>query len=672
MANTVVRDSFVIPPEGKVQAPDPISVSSSDEALVQGAPVEKAASAPAIGLPGAGEASANVSSNRRRFRIAFLICAVVVVALAGWLTSRATRTAVLDRTISATTNALGLIEQGISGEVAKFETLAEVIAGDPNVMNFFLTGEGIDIVNQRLTDIRGISGALEVYLIGLDGVTLAASNWAEPVTFIGKNFSFRPYFQEALAGRPGRFFGLGTTSLQRGYFFAAPIRVEGAIAGVSVVKMRIDHLEKIWQLDGRQVVIVDDAGVIFMSTNPDWHYRTIGPLTEDRRRRIEETRQYPLESLSRLPLADIAPISDTLQTVAVALAQGTSPGRALLARRAMQPIGWTIMTFSTLDQVARVTWLAALTGAALAIGLFALIWVAYERRTQALRTTRLHAEHARNLERIVEERTRDLSLANDDLRAMQKIVAVNSKFAAIGKLSGGLCHEISQPLTAIDTQVYNARKALDKGREKAAVESLGRIDALSERLSAIVQKLKSLARGSEIALDAVPLRAAVDEVLQVMAPELGGVILDIEEKAGKPIIVNAEQTLLEQVLVNVIANALDAMRDSEDKSIRFCMEAGDGKAELLVIDNGTGLAPGQETEIFEPFETTKSAKRGLGLGLTIAQDAVTRFGGQISAENNRTGTGATLRIVLPLASTQPADRNNKPDDGNKKNAGEVA
>lgn len=597
------------------------------------------------------------SPSRHRLKLVVIGCVIVVTALAGWLTSRATHTTVLDRKISQTSNALGLIAQGIAGEVAKFETLAEVTAGDTNVINFFGTGSGLDIVNRRLTEIRRISGALEVYLIGLDGFTLAASNWDETGTFVGKNFSFRPYFQDALAGKPGRFFALGTTSLQRGYFFAAPILIDGAIAGVSVVKMGIDHLEEVWRLDGRQIVVVDDADVVFMSTNPDWRYASIGPLSEERRRRIVETRQYPEDRLSRLPLAEISPISDTMEVVAVALSPGESPGRTLLARRAMQPAGWTVVALSSLDEVERAAWLSALAGAAVAIGLFALLWIAYERRMRALGTARIQAEHARNLERQVDERTRELSLANDDLRAMQKIVAVNSKFAAIGKLSGGLCHEISQPLTAIDTQIYNIRESLGKGREKAALEGLGQIDALSQRLSAIVQKLKSLARGSKIALDAVPLRDALDDVLRVMGPELGNVSVEIVEKDDEKVHVNAESTLLEQVLVNIVANALDAMRDSEKKSIRFSIATEDGAAELLVTDTGTGLASGQETEIFEPFETTKSAKRGLGLGLTIAQDAVNRFGGQISAENNKDGAGATLRISLPLAPAGKDQRN---------------
>jgi len=607
----------------------------------------------------ATDAPVPASPDKRRLRLVVIACVLVVTAIAGWLTSQATHTTVLDRKISQTRNALGLIAQGIAGEVAKFETLAEVTAGDPNVINFFDTGSGLDVVNRRLTEIRRISGALEVYLIGLDGVTLAASNWDEPGTFVGKNFSFRPYFQDALAGKPGRFFALGTTSLQRGYFFASPIRIDDAIAGVSVVKMGIDHLEEVWRLDGRQIVIVDDADVVFISTNPEWRYASIGPLSEERRRRIVKTRQYPEDRLSRLPLAEISPISDTMEVVAVALSPGESPGRTLLARRAMQPVGWTVVALSSLDQVERAAWLAALAGAAIAIGLFALLWIAYERRMRALGTARMQAEHARNLERQVEERTRELSLANDDLRAMQKIVAVNSKFAAIGKLSGGLCHEISQPLTAIDTQIYNVRESLGKGREEAALEGLGRIDTLSQRLSAIVQKLKSLARGSKIALDAVPLRGALDDVLRVMGPELGSVSIEIIEKGDKAVHVNAERTLLEQVLVNIVANALDAMRDSEKKTIRFSIDADDGAAELLVTDSGTGLAAGQETEIFEPFETTKSAKRGLGLGLTIAQDAVNRFGGQISAENNRDGPGATLRISLPLAPAGGERRNRK-------------
>lgn len=590
-----------------------------------------------------------VVDKRRGTRTGALALALLAIGLSGWASGYAYHTAALDRTRAETRSALSLIAQGIAGEVAKFETLAGVTAGDPRVKAFFRNGRDLAAVNERLVEVKTISKALEAYVIGRDGTTLAASNWNDPGTFVGKNFSFRPYFQDALAGETGRFFALGTTSLQRGYFFSAPIVVDGTVAGVSVVKMGVGALEDVWRRSDRQVLVVDDAGVVFVSTEPQWHYRTTRPLSEQRRAEIVRTRQYPADSLSSFGLT-VAADGTADAPVSTLAASGDGPARRLLVSRwEMTDLGWTVVMLSPMRQIDRATLLATAMGAAIATGLLALVWIVYERRMRALGAARMLAQNKRMLERQVADRTRELQATNEELRAMQKIVAINSKFAAIGKLSGGLCHEISQPLTAIDSQLFELRQTLTDGRLTEARDGVGRLTALSNRISGIVQKLKGLARGSQIALDRVPLRRCAETVLETMAADLEGVSVAVTGDEAGSIGVSAERILLEQVLINVVANACDAVREVADPAIAIDMSVGGGRAELSVRDNGSGFLKGQETESFEPFVTTKSGTGGLGLGLTIAQDAVNRFGGQITAGNNADGPGAVVTISLPLA-----------------------
>ncbi|MEM1046722.1 MAG: ATP-binding protein [Pseudomonadota bacterium] len=590
-----------------------------------------------------------VVEKRRGIRAGALALALLVICLSGWASGYAYHTAALERIRAETRSALSLIAQGISGEVAKFETLAGVTAGDPRVKAFFRNGRDLAAVNARLVEVKTISKALEAYVIGRDGTTLAASNWNDPATFVGKNFSFRPYFQDALAGGTGRFFALGTTSLQRGYFFSAPIVVDGAVAGVSVVKMGVGALEDVWRRSDRQVLVVDDAGVVFVSTEPHWHYRTTRPLSEERRGEILRTRQYPADSLAPLGLT-VAANGTADAPIATLAASTDGPARQVLVSRwEMTDLGWTVLMLSPMQQVDRATMLATGMGGAIATGLLALLWIVYERRMRALGAARMLAQNKRMLERQVADRTRELQATNEELRAMQKIVAINSKFAAIGKLSGGLCHEISQPLTAIDSQLFELRQTLTDGRLTEARDGVGRLTALSNRISGIVQKLKGLARGSRIALDRVPLRRCAEAVLETMASDLEDVAIVLNGDEAGSIGVSAERILLEQVLINVVANARDAVREVADPEIAIGIAVRGDRAELSVRDNGTGFLLGQETESFEPFVTTKSGAGGLGLGLTIAQDAVNRFGGQITAGNNADGPGAVVTISLPLA-----------------------
>ncbi len=589
------------------------------------------------------------AAKRRGMRVGALVLALLAIGLSGWASGYAYHTAALDRTRAETRSALSLIAQGIAGEVAKFETLAGVTAGDPRVKAFFRNGRDLAAVNERLVEVKTISKALEAYVIGRDGTTLAASNWSDPGTFVGKNFSFRPYFQDALAGETGRFFALGTTSLERGYFFSAPIVVDGTVAGVSVVKMGVGALEDVWRRSDRQVLVVDDAGVVFVSTEPKWHYRTTRRLSEERRGEILRTRQYPADSLSPLGLT-VAADGTADAPIAELAASADGPARRLLVSRwEMTDLGWTVVMLSPMQQIDRATMLATGMGGAIATGLLALLWIVYERRMRALGAARMLAENKRMLERQVADRTRELQATNEELRAMQKIVAINSKFAAIGKLSGGLCHEISQPLTAIDSQLFELRQTLTDGRLTEARDGVGRLTALSNRISGIVQKLKGLARGSQIALDRVPLRGCAEDVLETMAADLETVSVTVTGDEAGSIGVSAERILLEQVLINVVANARDAVRDIADPAIAIGISVRGDRAELSVRDNGTGFLQGQETESFEPFVTTKSGAGGLGLGLTIAQDAVNRFAGQITAGNNADGPGAVVTISLPLA-----------------------
>src|SRR5690606_28988115 len=154
--------------------------------------------------------------------------------------------------------------------------------------------------------INALLKSSDIYVLLTDGETIAASNYHAPLSFVGENFSYRPYFQDAVQGRQGRFFALGTTSLKRGYYYSAPVRVGSQIRGVVVFKVDIEPIEASWKGDEYEIIVSDPEGIIFMTDRPEWLYSSILPLTRERLARTEASRRYANATLRDLPVRRIA------------------------------------------------------------------------------------------------------------------------------------------------------------------------------------------------------------------------------------------------------------------------------------------------------------------------------------------------------------------------------
>ena len=177
---------------------------------------------------------------------------------------------------------LRLAVSALDGHLKRYEALPALIADQPNIEALIESPSDLAMqarTNAYLKDINGLLKSSDIYLMTMDGETIAASNFDGPASFVGENFSYRPYFQEAAAGQQSRFYALGTTSLKRGYYFGSPIEIAGVIRGVIVFKVDIDSIEDSWKGGDDRIFVADPEGIVFMTGTPAWLYSTILPLT---------------------------------------------------------------------------------------------------------------------------------------------------------------------------------------------------------------------------------------------------------------------------------------------------------------------------------------------------------------------------------------------------------
>ncbi len=596
------------------------------------------------------------------------IAAVVLLPLLLWQTAVWTERVALRRVADQADSTLALYATGLQEAVGKYEALPRLLSRDPALIQLLRSPDDSkrqDQVNRALEEVNAIAGTADTYLLDRDGLTLAASNWNGPTPFVGLNYSYRPYFQEAIQGRLGRYVALGTASGKRGYYFAYPVReADGGILGAITVKVLLEPLEAAWPGTLDRVIVTDSVGVILMSSRDDWRYRTLAPLSEVELNRIQSQQQYTGASLTPLPMTERQAFGAAAERVE--LMEDTRSASAdyqgfLLQSFPLETIGLTVWSLSPVSQVHGAVTQAVVLAAFGFLIVLGLTWIWLQRRQAIRERFETDQRHKAELEGKVAERTRALQSVNADLRAevterqkterelreAQAELVQAAKMAALGQLSAGIGHELNQPLGAIRTYADNAKVLLDRDRLPDVEANLTQISGITARMAEIIRRLKTFARKPSHKIEAVCLRAAVDDALALMDSRIDGERIEIEvpsEGAG----VLADPVRLQQTLVNLVGNALDAMAKTQAPCLRFVAEPQGDQVALQVIDNGPGITDDALEHVFDPFYTTKDPGQGLGLGLSISYNILRDLGGSLIA-NNRPEGGACFTLTLPKA-----------------------
>ena len=584
----------------------------------------------------------------------FLRFAAVLAVLGVVVTFAADRLATLSALQEGKARAEDTLRQTVNaldGHLKRFEALPALLAKNDDVRAFFdrpPDADEVGAMNRWLKATNGLVESSDLYLIAPDGLTLAASNYDRPDSFIGESFMYRPYFTEAAAGGSGRFFALGTTSGVRGYYFASPVRDEvGRVSGVVALKIGVDDLEAGWRGAEYRIMVSDPEGIVFMSSEEDWLYGGLLPLTAERIARTEASRRYAEMPLRRLAATLETADGMTLMTLGT---RGGPEREWLVTERLMPAAGWTVhvlLDTAPLRAQARLTVAASvlLLGIALSLGL--AIW---QRRARLAERIALQAAAQAELERQVVERTADLTNANEELHRMQADLVQAGKLAALGRMSAALSHEINQPLAAARNYADSAALLIDRGDLPRARDNIGQILSLIDRMATIARHLRSVARKPDEPLKTIALDGVLAEALQIAEARLRtagvSVALDLPDTLPP---VRGGPVRLQQVLVNLLSNAADAM-DGTGGRIEITAQAEGANVLLAVRDHGPGVAPAIADRIFDPFFTTKTVGSGLGLGLSISYNIMQDFGGDLRVSNHPEG-GAVFTLVLQSAAT---------------------
>lgn len=514
----------------------------------------------------------------------------------------------------------------------------------------------LELTNRHLDNVNSIIGASDTYLLDAQGTTIAASNWFTDTTFIGNNFSFRPYFQDAKQGKQGRYFALGSTSGKRGYYFSFPVVYAAEVIGVIVVKMDLSSIEKDWTGKEQLFLVTDDNNVVFISSEKRWLFQSLSPLSETKKESILKSRRYlnqPIEALST--------VGNLVQNAQLLSIQNK---RYLSLINRSSGEGWNIRVLAPITPILFNVSMLILFISLLYMLLYLIVTLFQQKQNQHKKQVLAEIKAKQQLEFTVMQRTSALQAeiaerhkAESALRSTQKELIQSAKLALLGQLSASISHELNNPLAAIRSYAENAILFLQRDKLEQVDSNLSRIVLLTERMAKISEQLKSFARKSDGELQEISLQPVIVAAHELLKPQFKASQTTLKmDIPTPPINVKAEPIQLEQIIVNLLSNAMQAMQNSTQKLIEIKLYAEKNQAIIQVLDRGTGIDKEHLAHLFEPFFTTKET--GLGLGLSISQQIISNMQGELSARN-RYSQGAVFSISLPI--------NNLNDNSKKEN-----
>ncbi|MBI5322083.1 MAG: sensor histidine kinase [Bradyrhizobium sp.] len=565
--------------------------------------------------------------------------ALALVAGASWLGYAVAFQRGLDHLHVAAQQRLAMEAARLDGHLSRFEYLPSLLETSPSVFRLLAAPADAALqhsVSLYLKSINLLAGADNLYVLGVSGDTLAAADFEEPGTPVGQNLSYRPYVSEALAKGRGAFFGVGITSARAGYYLSYALKEGGATRGVATVKVNLDSFERAWRDIDSDIILLDERQVAILASRDGWRYRPMAPLSAQMRDEISRSKPYGNHDLTPLGWTVVARSRVT-----------TESGTAYTVSEF--PINRGLWKLVLLDDEAptRQTALVigGMSGLASMVALLAAGLVLQRRREIRQRLANQAALQAAHdmLETRVQERTAELRAAQDEL-------VHAGKLAALGQMSAGIVHELNQPLAALQTAADNAISYVDRGSIGDARGNLTRIGELVRRLGRLTSQLRVFAYKSSSPLDTVSVEHAMAESLKILAGRVKDGGVDVVTGIDADLCVLADQTRLEQLFCNIVANALDAVESVERKSIliRATRELGQAaRCRIAISNSGPAIASDVLQRMFEPFVTTKPAGKGLGLGLMLSNHIARSFGGELHARN--LPDGAEFVVILPLA-----------------------
>lgn len=569
-----------------------------------------------------------VSLRARLVLVALISLAVSVVFFSNrLLTERYTETTRNRAELRVT-----LYSGNLLSELQRNSVVPLLLSRDPALINA-LNSADYSQSTQRLISYRDEIEAASLMLLDGDGRAVAATTRE----ILGSQHRTNPYFVDALRSSETVFTTVQTEVGSYEFSYSRKIEDSDGVIGVIVVNVDLRKFEASWSGISDAVLVTNSEGNVILATEPRWRGKPEGEAlatvsaTDAIRRSVRDAADW-----SGLP-------SEVLFL-----------GESVMRHESRVPFqGWRIASFTSYASVReKVNAVLALEIMAFAM-LLSFLFYMISRRAQ-WRSVLFAQESAdlRQLNVALQREIAERKRAEENLQVAEQTLAQSSKLAALGEMSAAVSHELNQPLAAMKTYLAGAKLLLQRKRPDEAMSSFQRIDDLIERMGAITRQLKSYARKGGDAFEPMDVRQSVSVALSMMEPQLKSREVRITRNIPRePVMVMGDRLRLEQVLINLLRNALDATKTVDLPQVDIIVSRGDYVL-ITVRDNGNGVE--DLDNLFEPFYTTKAPGDGVGLGLAISSGIVTDLGGRLTARNGQDG-GAVFEVELPVLDEKELD-----------------
>lgn len=556
-------------------------------------------------------AVANLSRKSLRLILAGIV-SIAIASTAFMLVDRTMRARALVEEEQAALDKAAILSASLRSELDKFSLLPMALAQDPQVRALLLGNrDAARQLNVRLQALAERSGAAAIYVMDADGLTMSASNWNQQDSFVGSNYAFRRYFEIALSEGTATQFALGTVSRKPGLYIASRIDAAQGPAGVVALKVEFDATEQRWRETTDGVYVTDAEGVVLLTSAEEWRFHIAEGEETGQRDPDRDQSQF---GIARLPALVIRPADTVGEIVELPL---------LDARQTLTPDGWVLHMLADPGPRVRANLatgrlVLVLLMAAIAIVLL-MAWIMRRRR-----------------------RTQEELLVSARTRTLREQLSQANRLATLGQISAGVNHEIGQPVTALRVYAETGEKLVQAGKIDAAAENFRQIVSLADRIGRITSELRLFSRRQPGDTRPVPVGEVIEGAQLLLRDRLHseGIRIILPDETLRDTIVKAEHVRLEQVLVNLLQNAIDA--SPKNGLIKVEIDTPEKFVALRVIDAGEGISTEVAAQLFQPFVTSKAS--GLGLGLVISRDIMRDIGGDLVLEADREGTCFTMKI----------------------------
>lgn len=508
------------------------------------------------------------------------------------------------------------------GQLEPFQQLPNLLARHPVVVNAVKKEIDPETTNNFLANTALSFGADAIFVVDLNGIVIAASDFEQPYTELGKTWENSAYLQRAFRGGLGFHRGIDARTGARDFFIARGIFDDNApLIGAVIVRVDVAQLEFEWDSDDAVLAFFDSSNIVFATNRVELRLNYAGT---DLQRRQSDTFYFNAE-ITSFPATRAG--NGAKEGIGKAIDTNVLPSSFLVLSERMPRINMMAQIFLDISAAAQNARVLGYLAFAVMLVIGAGILALGQRRRRLADRLRLEAAANARLEARVEERTEQLQLAQEQL-------VQAGKLTALGQMSAGISHEVNQPLAAIRNFAANGVKLIERGRQQETAANLEQITQQVDRITRIIKNLRGFARNEIEVAEPVNISVVLKDVVKLATKRMRDEKVDlIFQPVAQKLEVMGGPIRLQQVLINLMNNAIDAMVDADEKTLSLSVLELEDEVKILVCDTGSGLA--DPKRVFEPFYTTKEigASKGLGLGLSISYGIIGSFGGELTCRN---------------------------------------